>query len=68
MFVYSNIADEIGNEKSIGHSQITIPIKGVLKSMNHNKEAMFIQEVDTSILKDAEKAYKIRSNLKKRIF
>ncbi len=50
-----------------GHSQITIPFKGVLKKLDHNKEEMFIQEVDTSILNDAEKAYKIRKDLKTRV-
>ncbi len=51
----------------IGQSQITVPFKGVINSFNHNKEEMFIQEVDTSILKDAERAYKIRKDLKTRI-
>ena len=48
-----------------GHSQITGPFKGVFKKLNHNQEEMFIQEVDTSIIDDAEKAYKIRKDLKK---
>ncbi|MEK6940297.1 MAG: carbon-nitrogen hydrolase family protein [Nanoarchaeota archaeon] len=51
----------------IGHSQIDVPFKGALKKLNHNKEEMFIQEIDTSILKDSEKVYKIRDDLKKRI-
>ena len=51
----------------IGQSQITVPFKGALRRLDHNKEEMFIQEIDTSILKDAEKAYKIRNDLRKRI-
>ncbi|MBD3319352.1 hypothetical protein GF342_05585 [Candidatus Woesearchaeota archaeon] len=50
-----------------GHSQITVPFKGAIRKLNHNKEAMFIQEVDTTVLNDAEKAYKIRKDLKTRI-
>ena len=50
-----------------GHSQIAVPFKGTLKKLGL-KEQMFIQEIDTSILDDAEKAYKIRSDLKKRVF
>ncbi|MDP3987045.1 MAG: carbon-nitrogen hydrolase family protein [Nanoarchaeota archaeon] len=48
------------NESLVGHSQITVPFKGSVKKLNHNKEDMIIQEVDTSILKDAEASYKIR--------
>ena len=54
-------------EEAIGHSQITVPIKGMLKRLNHDREIMFIQDIDISILKDSEKAYKIRKDLKKRI-
>jgi len=55
-------------DEAIGHSQITTPINGVLQKLGYQKENMFIQEIDTAILKDAEKAYKIREDLKKRIF
>ena len=48
----------------IGHSQITMPFIGVVKRLNHNREEMFIQEVDTNILKDAERAYKIKKDVK----
>lgn len=50
---------------SIGHSQITEPFKGVIKKLDHNRETMFIQTIDTSILKDTEKSYKIRKDLKR---
>ncbi|UCF80380.1 MAG: carbon-nitrogen hydrolase family protein [Acidobacteriota bacterium] len=53
-------------ERLIGHSQIAVPFKGAVKRLPHNREAMFVQEVDTAILKDAERAYKIREDLKKR--
>ena len=43
----------------------TAPFKGALKSLNHNKEAMFSQEVDTALLADAAEAYEIRKDLKK---
>jgi len=75
IFVFCNAAGKLdtwtgkGRMKDIllGYSQITVPFKGCVKRLEHHKEAMFIQEVDTSILKDAEKVYKIRKDLKKKI-
>ena len=71
IFVYCNAAGKLRLDKFqdtlIGHSQIAVPFKGAIKKLDHNKEEMFIQEVDTAILKDAEKAYKIRNDLKSRI-
>ncbi|MBU2560842.1 MAG: carbon-nitrogen hydrolase family protein [Nanoarchaeota archaeon] len=68
--VYCNAAGrmEIGkySDDLIGHSQVCVPFKGPIKKLNHNKEEMFIQELDTSLLKDAEKVYKIRADLRKR--
>lgn len=67
ILVFCNTAGEIkfNNKKdtSVGHSQITEPFKGIIKKLNHNKEAMFIKEIDTSILRDAEKAYRIKKDL-----
>ena len=54
-------------ETLIGRSQVTVPFKGVLKSLNHNNEEMFSQEIDTAILADAEESYEIRQDLQKRI-
>jgi len=69
ILIFCNTAGEIQFTKtkdtSVGHSQITEPFKGVIKKLNHNKEAMFIHEIDTSILKDAEKAYKLRKDINK---
>lgn len=48
-----------------GHSQITAPFIGTVKKLEHNKEELFIQEVDTAILKEAEINYKIRQDLKR---
>ncbi|MGZ3608852.1 MAG: hypothetical protein ACXVBU_02175, partial [Ktedonobacteraceae bacterium] len=69
VLVYANAA---GNgtvdehlETLIGCSQVTVPFKGVLKSLNHNKEEMFYQEIDTAILADAEASYEIRKDLLK---
>ena len=71
ILVYCNPAGNIilpkFKGKILGHSQITVPFKGAIKRLKHNREEMFIQEVDTNILKDAEKAYKIRNDLKNRI-
>ena len=54
-------------DEAIGHSQITTPIKGVLHKLHYKEEKMFIQEVDTTLLQDAERAYKIRKDLKTRV-
>lgn len=71
IFVYCNAAGQLilpnFEGKLLGHSQITVPFKGAIKKLEHNNEEMFIQEVDTTILKDAERAYKIRNDLKNRI-
>jgi len=66
VLVYANAAGTLGDEDSmlIGQSQITVPFKGALRSLDHNREAMFIAEVDTSILADAEEAYQIKQDLK----
>lgn len=68
IMVYCNAAGniQIGSYKDrlIGHSQITAPILGVIKKLDHNKEELFISEVDLSILKDSESVYKIREDLK----
>lgn len=71
IFVYANAVGNLrtsgGNfDEAIGQSQITTPIKGVLHKLD-KEEGMFIHEVDTAILKDTEKAYKIRKDLKSRI-
>jgi len=42
-----------------------VPFKGALTMLNHNSEAMFVQEVDTSILQDAAISYEIRKDLLK---
>jgi predicted amidohydrolase len=68
ILVYCNSAGKIkltkGYDSSIGHSQISVPFKGVIKKLNHNHESFFIKQVDTSILKQAEKSYKIKEDLK----
>lgn len=71
VLVYANAAAKRNVDEHfetlIGHSQITVPFKGVLKSLNHNKEEMFSQEIDTAILADAEESYEIRKDLQKGI-
>lgn len=71
IFVYCNAAGklELGkySDTLIGHSQITVPFRGAIEKLDHNKEEMFIQDVDTAVLKDAESVYKIREDLKNRV-
>ncbi len=64
ILVYANAAG-VGKyqgieEGLIGRSQITVPFKGALRVLEHNQEEMFIEEVDTAILNDAEAAYQLR--------
>jgi predicted amidohydrolase len=69
VLIYANAAGtaqyEGMNGTLIGQSQVTLPFKGAVSLLNHNQEAMFISEVDTGILEDAEQAYQIRQDLKK---
>lgn len=58
---YSNVWR--GTDRLFGRSQITVPFKGPLHILPHSDEEMFIQTVETNILKDAEHAYKIRKDL-----
>ena len=69
VLIYANAAGKTkldGNTCTlVGQSQITAPFLGPLDIAMHNNECMLIQEIDTSILATAEKAYEIRSDLRK---
>lgn len=69
VFVYANAAGTAVYQNHtkdilIGHSQITMPILGVVKKLNHNREKMFLAEIDLSLLNQAEKIYQKRSRKK----
>ena len=70
ILVYVNAAGELNYEAEhgtlLGHSQVTVPFKGALQLCDHRRETMFVQAVDTAILADAETAYEIRRDCKKR--
>lgn len=73
VLVYANAANSEQGEYAdgyeeylIGRSQITVPFKGAVSWLDHNREAMFVQEIDTAILKDAEQSYEIRKDLRVR--
>lgn len=72
VLVYANAVGKMKTsggslDEAMGHSQITAPISGVLQKLLYNQEKMFIQKIDMGILKDADKAYRIRNDLKKRV-
>jgi predicted amidohydrolase len=73
IFVYCNAAGESlrqegeGTDTLIGHSQVALPFKGCIKKLDHNKEEMFIQEIDMDVLKVAEESKKIREDLLNRV-
>lgn len=52
----------------LGHSQVTLPGIGTVKKLDNNREGMLVQEIDTRVLEDAEKTYKIRKDLKNKLF
>jgi predicted amidohydrolase len=65
--IYANAADGDAapdrDERLIGRSQIALPFKGAVHMLDHTREEMFVQSVDTDLLKDAEAAYTIRRDL-----
>ncbi len=69
--VYCNAAGLVwfgrNRDKLIGHSQVTEPFKGVVKKIAHHREKMFLVNIETEILKIAEKSYRIRGDLKKHV-
>lgn len=65
VLVYCNAAGRTEKkELTLGRSQVTMPLRGAVKRLGHNREAMFVQEIDTAILRKAEKEYWIRKDLK----
>ena len=64
IFVYCSAAGrmKIGDSTDTltGHSQIAVPFMGCIGKLAQNGEAMLIREVDTDILKDADRVYGIR--------
>ncbi len=67
ILVYANAGGKfLGSQgilRLIGHSQITTPFTGPLHILPHSNQEMFIQSVDTFILKDTEDSYTIRKDL-----
>jgi len=67
--IYANAAGRPANagttDTLIGQSQVTVPFKGAIALMDHNREEMLCVQVDTAILGEAEEAYEIRSDLRK---
>lgn len=68
ILVYCNAVGKLmgkNNGFMVGNSQITAPFLGQIKVLDHLREEMLIQEINTDILKEAERVYKIRKDLKK---
>jgi len=67
ILVYANASGKcVGPEgilRLIGHSQITAPFTGPLHILPHSNQEMFIQSVDTAILKATEDTYSIKKDL-----
>jgi predicted amidohydrolase len=66
--IYANAADDETSsdrcERPIGRSQVAVPFKGSVRMLDHTREEMFVETVDTDLLKDAEAAYAIRHDLR----
>jgi predicted amidohydrolase len=64
----SNEADKmIHTDKLIGRSQISMPFRGSVARLDHDRGGLLVYTVDTSILKTAEASYQIRGDLKRRV-
>lgn len=62
VLVYANAAGVVkyadgSRDTLIGHSQVVMPALGALKRLNHHREAMLVQGVDTSLLEYSQKIY-----------
>lgn len=70
VLVYANAAGKTDLDGCantlIGQSQVTVPFRGPLDIAMNQDEAMFVAEVDTSVLDIAEESYEIRSDLSKK--
>lgn len=60
--VYANAAGvqtyaDGSKDTLIGHSQIVMPVLGSVKKIDANDEALFVQEIDTSLLEQSAKVY-----------
>ncbi|MGQ9663051.1 MAG: carbon-nitrogen hydrolase family protein [Kiritimatiellia bacterium] len=70
-FVYANVASQgVVNGQpfhSAGHSQIALPFVGAVHRLENNREALFVEKIDTSIVRVAEQAYEIRHDLRTRL-
>lgn len=62
VLVYCNAAGEQtykdrSRDTLIGHSQITLPVVGAIKRMNHHREGVFVAEVDLKVLEKTRRVY-----------
>ncbi|RJQ20339.1 carbon-nitrogen hydrolase family protein [Candidatus Woesearchaeota archaeon] len=70
IFVFANAAGEYRyknyRDSLIGHSQISAPFIGTVAKAAHNREALLVAQVDLGMLEDAERAYKLRADARRR--
>ncbi|MEW6035960.1 MAG: carbon-nitrogen hydrolase family protein [Candidatus Micrarchaeota archaeon] len=61
---YANAAGSYRpGDSLIGHSQVTVPIRGALKKAAHNRETLIVADVPEAPLARAAKVYKIRKDI-----
>jgi predicted amidohydrolase len=67
--IFCNAAGKLGGpsgkERLVGRSQIALPFLGSVRRFDHEREGMFIREIDTDVLSVAENAYQIKQDLRK---
>jgi predicted amidohydrolase len=65
--VFCNVAGEWESRgrtfHSAGHSQVALPFVGPAAMLEHNREAILLHDVDTAILDEAERSYRIKEDL-----
>ncbi|MEW6721892.1 MAG: hypothetical protein AB1324_01380, partial [Candidatus Micrarchaeota archaeon] len=47
----------------IGHSQLTVPVRGAVRKAAHGREALIVADVPPRALERAAKVYKIREDI-----
>ena len=63
VLIYCNAAGIMQNPNGsvdtlIGHSQVVMPVVGPKQRLDHNNEEMFLAEIETSLLREADTIYR----------
>jgi len=66
---YANAAGKLApNDTLVGHSQLVVPIKGAIKRLTHNREALAVADVPMGVLERAAGVYRIKRDIQEGLF